>query len=79
MLWRRRYQGPPDAYILSENLASALEGPAIIDKELIGDLALEGSSRVSQVAVAGDLAAVVCRTIALKTTLVYLTEELSGL
>ena len=34
------YQGPPDAFILSKNLSSALEDPAIIDKKLTEDLAL---------------------------------------
>lgn len=34
------YQGPPDAFILSRNLSSALEDPAIIDKKLTEDLAL---------------------------------------
>lgn len=34
------YQGPPDAFILSDNLASVLEDPAIIDKKLAEDLAM---------------------------------------
>lgn len=42
-LW---YEGPLDAFIISDNLASALEEPAIIDKKLIKDLA---TSRVVEV------------------------------
>lgn len=34
------YEGTPDTYILSKNLASALVGPAVIDKKLIGGLSL---------------------------------------
>lgn len=34
------YQGPPDAFILSENLTSTLEEPAVIDKKLTEDLAM---------------------------------------
>ena len=34
------YQDPPDAFILSDNLASVLEDPAIIDKKLAEDLAM---------------------------------------
>lgn len=33
-------QGPPNAYILSKNRASAFEDPAIIDKNFTEDLAL---------------------------------------
>lgn len=34
------YAGPPNPFILSENLASALEDPEIIDNKLIKDMAL---------------------------------------
>ena len=40
------YEDPPNAFILSDNLASALQDPAIIEKKLPEDLA---SSRVSEV------------------------------
>lgn len=39
------YEGPSNAFILSNNLASALEDPATIEKKLHEDLA---SSRVTQ-------------------------------
>ena len=34
------YEGPRDAFILSNNLASALKDPAIIDKKLSEDILL---------------------------------------
>ncbi len=34
------YEGPLDAFILLDNLASALKDPPIIDKKLTEDLAL---------------------------------------
>lgn len=40
------YEEPPDAFILSSSLASALEDPAIIDQKLTEDLAM---SRVVEV------------------------------
>ncbi len=39
------YEGPSNAFILCDNLASALEDPAIIKKKLLEDLAF---GRVTQ-------------------------------
>lgn len=43
------YQGPQDAFILSKNLASALENPTIIDNKLAEDLAAKQVIEVTSV------------------------------
>lgn len=35
-----KYQGPPNAYILSKSLASVFKAPEIIDEKFTEDLAL---------------------------------------